>query len=418
MSGSSRFSRLGALGHWYTTIATRLWNVLLVVILLNLVLWPVFASFDGRPQLPAWLAAFRQTAGPAWASLLYPGWDEQSVIALYDESFRLTFQYDSVTQFTLQPTRGTYYKISEHGFRLNGHSAPWPPDPAAFNVFVFGGSTTFALGLPDSESIPAALESMLQDAPCGPPARVYNFGVPAHASVEERARFEQLLVQGTMPRIAVFVDGINDSFNDARQGAGNARSTDDLARMMALANTKDTLVRFRAHAREVIAVLPMTRLALAVRGELVRRVRDIGLARPAVSNIQVETEGRVERWLANKQLVEAAGEQYGVQTLFVWQPAPIYNYVPGDHLIAGQVPPWPDWTARYQGQTTLYDRLNERRQDPDVAANLLWLADLQATMTGSLYVDPLHYTAAFSREIARAIADDLRQRGWLPCAGS
>jgi len=384
------------------------------VVLVNLLLWPIYTIKDQReqPQLPAWLLPFKASAGPEWVSYIYPGWDERAVVQLYDEWNRLTYEYDPVAQYKPRAARGEYYNVSEHGFRLNGDSVPWPPDPSAVNVFVLGGSTTFGTGLPDRQTIPAALSALLQEQSCPAPVQVYNFGVPGYASREERARFEQLLLTNTIPHIAVFIDGLNDMI----RGSHEPRYTSDLRQMMALANTKDSLARLRSQTREVVASLPMSRLAQSLRGQLARWLPGRGAAPPAFSMPTAQLDDRPDHWLANKRLAEGAGERFGVNTLFVWQPVPLYHYDPSEHLLNGQVPAWMEWPRVIGDKRTLYHSMDERRQEPEVARNLLWLADMQADTRENLYVDLQHYNAAFSKDVARAIADELRRRGWLACS--
>jgi hypothetical protein len=56
----------------------------------------------------------------------------------------------------------------------------------------------------------------------------------------------------------------------------------------------------------------------------------------------------------------------------------------------------------------------ERKRAAGELPGLVWLADLQATRQGNLYVDAVHYDAAFSREIATAIARALVERRLVP----
>ena len=77
-------------------------------------------------------------------------------------------------------------------------------------MFVFGGSTTFGVGLPDDETIASCLQQFAAEGHSTPPLKVYNFAQPAYFSSQELIQFEQLLNAGFIPQIAVFVDGIND----------------------------------------------------------------------------------------------------------------------------------------------------------------------------------------------------------------
>ena len=87
--------------------------------------------------------------------------------------------------------------------------APWPPRPEASNVFVFGGSTTFQNSLPDEQTIPSYLGECAANHSRGHLA-VYNFGRPGYISSQELILFQQLLNSGFVPRVAVFIDGLND----------------------------------------------------------------------------------------------------------------------------------------------------------------------------------------------------------------
>src|SRR6202034_2026573 len=85
----------------------------------------------------------------------------------------------------------------------------WPPRQNVFNIFLFGGSTTFGVGVPDDETIPSYLQEYMA-AHCATPAAVYNFGRLGYFSTQEAMLFYRLLSSGAVPAAAVFVDGIND----------------------------------------------------------------------------------------------------------------------------------------------------------------------------------------------------------------
>ena len=69
-----------------------------------------------------------------------------------------------------------YINVDENGFRMTKNQGPWLPSPKYFNVFLFGGSTTFGYGIPDHQTIASYLQEFLSIVPLGKEARVYNFG--------------------------------------------------------------------------------------------------------------------------------------------------------------------------------------------------------------------------------------------------
>ena len=330
---------------------------------------------------------------------------------LYEEWNRIAYKYDPVVQFAMVPVQGRYINLTEAGFRLNGHPAPWPPDSAAFNIFMFGGSTTFGVGLPDSETIPAAVEEYLNAGSCRSPVRVYNFGRPRYVSVQERALFEYLLASETIPQVAVFIDGLNDSV----WLATNVSYTGELSRMMDLANSGNAW-RSYSWAREFVMSLPMSRLVFLLRAQFGRSSSPQLVSPDVLTGEEMSIPSRVDRWIVNKRLIDAAAREFAVKTLFVWQLVPTYNYDPRYNLFSDDL--WksghpPGMSAQKSQQ--FYELMNRRRDTMGGQGNFLWLADMQQTKRENLYVDTAHYTAAFSKEIGRTIADDLRRRSWAPC---
>src|SRR5262249_43078007 len=141
----------------------------------------------------------------------------------------LLMEYEPFTESRPPVVRGRFVNVSAPGFRLVPDQGPWPPDPAAFTIFVFGGSTTFGTGVADAETIPAQLPPQFTAAPCARPVHVYNFARPGYFSVQERILFEQLLLAGHHPDLAIFVDGLNEVLfsKDSSKGALLKRLVDN-----------------------------------------------------------------------------------------------------------------------------------------------------------------------------------------------
>jgi hypothetical protein len=117
-------------------------------------------------------------------------------------------------------------------------------------------------------------------------------------------------------------------------------------------------------------------------------------------------QGAVERWLANKRMIEVIAKGFGVRTIFVWQPAPTYKYDLHYHLFVQFLTEAQRNTRRCSYGYPLMENLWEQgKLGPDV----LWLADIQQDKRENLYVDNVHYNAAFSKEIAAQIYSFLRE---------
>jgi hypothetical protein len=331
---------------------------------------------------------------------VYPGMSDDEITDLLEETWSREYIYAPYVQHREGVLDGTYINIDKAGYRLIANQGPWPIDPAATNIFVFGGSTTFGYGLPDDQAIPSYLQDVLDRRGCQETIHVYNFGSSNYFSVQERILFEGLIEDGHVPDVAVFIDGLNE-WSDAKY-------TERLSYLMT--ETRSELV-FRA-----IKELPIVELARVFRDRLAPTVEDAG--DPA--EFREMAEGIVSRWRTNKRMIGATADSFEVEIVFVWQPVPYYEYNLEAHLFSEAVIERYNLGDELSKQQIGYGLLDEAVVAADGGGefeDLLWLADIQAGRDEALYVDAVHYTAAFSEEIAGEIADFLIGEGYVCGSG-
>jgi hypothetical protein len=364
------------LNRWHRIAAVALLDGALLLLLFNLLLY--LASLAKRPSQPPW-----KVAGSPTLMKTYPGWREEDLRTLLGETWgrgSAWLEYEPFTGFKEQPFRGKYLNIDPAGFRFSKDQAPWPPRSDAINVFVFGGSTTYGYGLPDDQTIPSYLGECA--AASDSPARlaVYNFAREGYFSTQERILFEQLLTAQFVPKLAVFIDGINEFTHPDGQPA-----------------FADTLSRFMAgqiHSNP-LSNLPMIKAANRLRA----RWRKPPPRTPDDVADRAVLEGVIDRWQANKKIIKAVGAAFGVRTVFVWQPVPTYRYDLRYYFPTFEGGYGGKWPREHYG----YPLMENLRAQGQLGPDVLWLADLQQDKQENLYVDPVHYTAAFSKEIAGEI---------------
>jgi lysophospholipase L1-like esterase len=330
----------------------------------------------------------------------YPGWKQEDVVALDAEMARLdetVYEYEPFTQFKHRPLRGKYLNIDAGGFRPVANPASWPVRGEVFNVFLFGGSTTFGVGVRDSETIPAYLQNEMA-AHCATPAAVYNFGRLGYFSTQEALLFYRLLSAGTVPRVAIFLDGIND-FHAA---AGEPDLTAEL----------QSLLTSEQRGTGSLRDLPMWRAATLLR-------QWMASSAPPRTSTDFEDPRFPSRVAARLRMTEgmigSLGTQFRVDPVFVLQPVPVYKYDLRYHFLNGL-----DYRKYFRyadGAKAGYPAVARMRGEFESGGNFLWLADMQEGRTENLYLsDGLHYTAAFNREIAAAIYRFMAAKGLLAAA--
>lgn len=320
--------------------------------------------------------------------------------------------YDDFVEFRHPATTGKYLNISPAGFRHGRDQGPWPVSPEFYNVFFFGGSTTLNVG-PDWTSVPSYLQAFLnQQRATRKPVRVYNFGRGAYFSTQERILFEQLLLAGAVPDMAIFLDGANDFYffhgRPATWGLfAEALDRHNREQYELIQNRRSARPKW-ARLSEFLRSLPLAR-AFDLLGDLARRRNPTP---ETVMYAPTEIEDDVlravaRRWLDNKRQTEAVAHAFGVAPVFLWQPTPAYKYDLAHHIALNRFYGLGGHERAGQGYPLLLEAMGP---PPD---NFIWLADMQENVARPLYLDNMHYTAAMSREIAEAAGREMLARRLL-----
>ncbi len=390
---------------YYRSAALFLVNTVVVLVALNAVLYLVFRIKDARTAVSESERIARIHSSPELRRV-YPDLDAESIHQLMQETWSRSYGYEPFTQFRERPFSGRFVNVSEAGYRVSKNQGPWPPDPGVYNVFVFGGSTTFGYGVPDTQTVASYLQEDLS-ARVSRTVRVYNFGRGSYVSEQERVLLEELLIGGVAPDLALFIDGLNEFAFPT----GPAETE----RLEAVFGAKpDPLDRWPAIKR-----LPMTRLA-----SFLRRSGTAALARgPRVDGRNVEPtaafddgkyrdpqviERVIERYFENKKLIEAVAASRGITAAFVWQPIPLYKYDLTYHIFARS-----DFGSNFFARYGYGDVARRVAEDPP-GEDFLWCADIQESLREPLYVDKVHYTARMSHLLASTIGEQLVARGLVP----
>ena len=155
---------------WYTRAGVVLLDSVLLLLVLNVALYAVQVVMRVREaHTPI------QQYGSGKLQKAYPGWREEDVRTLLRETRRQDeYEFEPFTGFKERPLRGRFVNVSPAGFRFSKDQAPWPPRTETTNVFLFGGSTTFGVGLPDDETIASYLQEFAAKGHFSPPVAVYK----------------------------------------------------------------------------------------------------------------------------------------------------------------------------------------------------------------------------------------------------
>jgi len=388
----TRFQKLAR--SWRTT-ALIVFNALVLFVLINLVLFAeqrIRWSIKGKSHNP-----LIDRYGIRTMEAAYPGMPEPEVRRLLDESWKRGFVFEPFVMFQEAPFQGRYVNVATNGFRRVPNQGPWPPAKENFNIFVFGGSTMFGYGVADDQTVPARLQERLRAAGSPRPICVYNLGCAYYYSTQERILFAQLLLRHIKPEVAVFVDGLNDSFWE-------------------LPGFSDRFAMVMQHDEipgrplGVLSDLPLMKKAAKLQQSLAKRLgrrpKDRSGANADVPVAELARQ-HLERYLGNRAMIQTLADAAQVKTLFVWQPVPHYHYDLSKH---------PFIKDPNSGEVTKlsYAQFAELLKTNPLPENFVWTAESHTPLTGKAYVDYTHYGPEMSDTLAELVAQSLRQRGYVP----
>jgi hypothetical protein len=293
---------------------------------------------------------------------MYPDLSPEEIDQVQRETFDIRFVYTPYIQFRGLPVKKRFIETSPEGYRKNaGPLHPWPLDNSFYNVFVFGGSTTFGSGLPDHETVVAHLERELSGRITNRTVRCYNFGAGYYFSTQERILFEDLILSGSVPNLAIFIDGLNDF----RQLDGFPEFTPSLHERM---------------APDSPFISP----------------------RPPATDAERKTasEWVLQRCQRNFRLVAGAAHQFGLRTVFVGQPVPFMEYP-----VNSTTYPFTQPNNDHRLCAFAYARFAQLAATGAFGPDFIWAADAFRDATVPMYADGIHYSPKGARRLAQVIAE-------------
>ena len=386
----------------YRFCALMLLNLLLALLVVNVILFFIFTVKDKTRQNPV-----STKYGHLLVNSLYPGLDKGEINALLKETWSRPYIYEPFTQFKERPYKGSYVNVSTNGFRITNNQNTWPPQHGKLNIFLFGGSTTFGYGVSDKQTIASYLQKFLK-MKLNRDVSIYNFGRGHYYSTQERILFENILASGIIPNVAIFLDGLNDFYFNSNE----PQFTDKIREYFnqEKVTTKDGgFIASTSIGRAARGLkFHLTKLILKEQhGELQNELKVASLKLKSKYSDPKILDMVIQRYLQNKNLIETSSKSFGVTPIFVWQPIPTYHYDQSYHIFS---------KGGYENHSYSqygYERMFELVKNTPLSDNFLWLADIQKNKKEPLYVDKVHYSSRFSKELAIEITNMIIQRSLI-----
>ena len=258
------------------------------------------------------------------------------------------------------------------------------PGPVKKVIWLFGGSTQFGWGVPDSQTITSHLAAIVARLQPGVRYEFVNYGHSYYYSSQEVALFLTLARRGDRCDGAIFLDGLNETtdYSAADEPAFTART--------AAAFLKEQSEN--PSRRRSLIITPFFPPVRMLNRLLRRSTSESSVPMPG----NAKTFDRIDKYKMNMGTIEAIGEAANIKVAFFWQPTP-FDYLDGaeqnrkPYLRAQMVP-----------------GLNARARNEIHDPSFHFIADaLLGRKYEQTYVDITHYGDEGSRIVAEAIARDL-----------
>ena len=288
-----------------------------------------------------------------------------------------------LSYWAVEPIAGEFINVSQQGLR---RTIPNAADADSPLIFFFGGSAIWGEGARDAYTIPSQVAQLLRAN--ARPARVRNYGQTGYVSAQDLILFQAQLALGNIPELAVFYQGFNDVLSAQLQGMPG------------------------------LPYHELQRASDAEAGRLLRQGQPIlqsPLIRPDALNWSLIATARataddiIDRWLANRWLIRAAGREFGVNVLFVWQPT-LFSKSPLSEFESGVLA---ENDHDLPGFSELYRDVNRQLRERMLAEawdDVVLLNDIFNDGSDDIFVDYVHIHELGNRQVADAIWRQIANR--------
>lgn len=301
------------------------------------------------------------------------------------EQGQMQVQWLPYTYWTVQPFDGEYINIGADGVRYTPSFVD-EGDIDVGRVYFFGGSTMWGEGARDAHTIAGHTARLLAENDL--PQHVINYGQTGYVSTQDMILFQTQLAQGNIPDVAVFYQGFNDIYSAYLQN------------YVGLPLREGNRISDVEAGRWLRAGLPVFSLPGGT-------IPDNSFDLIASEGINAETI--VTRYLANVRMMRVIAAEYGVEVIFVWQPAILFK----DTLMGTEATIIEQIEADNPGFIELYreaDRFLREQVENSDWDDFIVISDLFVDDERPIFHDLVHITEDGNYSVAQTILPTIIRR--------
>jgi lysophospholipase L1-like esterase len=297
-------------------------------------------------------------------------------------SWMSTGLHQSAQSWALDP-RNAWRPVNPHRLRdlsskylniVNGERVTWSPPATGrprLTVWLFGGSTAYGLNQRDDHTIASELARVAAEQ--GVELDVHNKGMNGQLHWMEAERFAWDLANEPAPDLAIFYDGVNESWE---ANLMNRFSTGDIPEMYDPTMVDAWERAWTDQNRTPPAAPPGAAL----------------IGRPTGATLELVDDARVtiERYDRARAISRATAEAHGIPVIYCWQPSRFSRPI---------VMAEPHSDTENENRSRLSEQLKASYLSDDV----IDLTDSLRSNTEPLFTDDVHHNETGARLIAASL---------------
>jgi hypothetical protein len=274
-----------------------------------------------------------------------------------------------------------------------------------FRIFVFGGSTAWGTAARDDFTIPSELSKELTRR--GLQVEIQNFGEAGFVSTQEILTLMLELRAGRIPDLAIFYDGVNDTYSAFQNGvAGIPQNEDNRVQEFNFLKPYRAADRHRLMRKEFANSLAVTQLLKRLAAK-VKPAPAPNEAASAASDEDALASEVVTVYLENMRIIRSLAREYNFAYLSFWQPTLFEKPLRTEHE-QERLAAFDKGGDQFFRKTYDHFRTLEKSQLDEL--RIFDLSQVFAEMDDPLFIDFCHVREPGNKIVARYIADEvLRQ---------
>lgn len=209
-------------------------------------------------------------------------------------------------------------RVSPEGYRVTPGNAD---TDGAFSIFILGGSAVWGVGVTDSSTIAAHLNSRLRES-TGSDFSVLNMGQIAFSSTQELIELMLNLRNGEVPDLVICYDGFNDVWGAYANGFSGGHHSQ--AQVAARVEGRSPEFQQQSPLTVLLKSSNIWFLLQSIRSRMEPEEFDVDkLVTYRTMGVDIDSlaEGVVHTYMANSRVISALGDVYGFDCIFIWQPS-------------------------------------------------------------------------------------------------